>query len=410
MIKKLQRKFIFITMASLLSVMLLLIGGINGINLYQMEQRLDGTLMLLSENEGKFPKFEKGNPPIEQRHYGFEINEETQFETRYFIVKTDGDGNVREINTSHIAAVSSEEAQDYGLKVLTDGKTEGYESIYKYRVVTGDNGNMLIFLDCRSQLQTARVFFFISLAVAGVTLLLVVILVSVFSKRAIKPFIESMEKQKQFITDAGHEIKTPIAIISANADVLELTQGNNEWITSIRNQTDRLNKLIKNLLMLAKTDEDDIKLVFSECNMSGLVLETIEAFTSMAKMQNKDLTANVIPGLKISGDKNSLRQMLSSLMDNALKYSDERGTIRVTLLQGKKGIKLEVFNTSEKIDTKNLDRLFDRFYRADFSRARETGGYGIGLSIVKSIVELHHGKITVGSDDGKSIRFTIYLG
>lgn len=229
----------------------------------------------------------------------------------------------------------------------------------------------------------------------------------------INPIIESMEKQKQFITDAGHEIKTPITIISANADVLEMTGGENEWITSIRNQTIRLDKLVKNLLMLSKVDEGNVKMEFSDFDLSNTVLEAAESFQTIAETQEKDFTLQIQSGLKLHGDESSIHQLVSTLVDNAMKYSNEKGTIKITLSStkkgGKSGTKIEVYNTTDQIEKANLDKLFDRFYRADASRSRDTGGYGIGLSIAKSIVEAHHGKIAVKSEDGRSIFFTVLL-
>lgn len=408
MIKKLQRKFIMITMGSLLLVMLLLMGTINGINLYQMQQRLNGAIAILSQNQGKFPKFEKKEPPKGGSRSDFEMNEETQFATRYFVVRIGEAGDIMEIDTSHIA-ISSEAAMDYATQVLSSGKESGYLDNYKYSLVWSSDGYMLIFVFCKEQIATVTKFLFNSCAVAVITFILMFLMVSVFSRRAIKPIIENAEKQKQFITDAGHEIKTPIAIISANADVLELTGGSSEWITSIRNQISRLDKLVKNLLMLSRMEEDNLKLVLTDMNLSRTVEEIAGSFQPVAEMQDKKFQLDIQPGLMFHGDENSIQQLVSTLVDNAMKYSNEGGTVGVTLSASRKGVKLEVYNTVFELDTKNLDKLFDRFYRADASRARETGGYGIGLSIAKSIVEAHHGKIGAKSDDGRSIIFTVIL-
>ncbi|URZ00292.1 sensor histidine kinase [Clostridium felsineum] len=262
---------------------------------------------------------------------------------------------------------------------------------------------------CKSLiLQQATLFLIISCIVALVTLICVFILVSIFSKKAINPIIESMEKQKQFITDAGHEIKTPLAIISANADVLELTSGTNEWITSIRNQSNRLDRLVKNLLMLSKMNEN-LDLVFSDFNLSTAAVEITNSFEVIAEKQNKKLVMDIQSNIILKGEENGIRQLISTLVDNAIKYSNDNGTIKISLRAIKKSIKIEVYNTADNIDKENLDKLFDRFYRADSSRSRETGGYGIGLSIAKSIVERHRGKILAKSEDGKSICFTVLI-
>lgn len=408
MIKKLQRKFILITMSSLFLLMLLLVVAINGINLYQTNHTIDETLKLLAENQGRFPEFDR-RPPMGGPNPDFRMNEETQYQTRYFVVTINGDGSIRQIDTSHIAAVSSTDAVDYSKMAMGSNKSTGFHGIYKYKVVDQANGYLLVFMDCRNQLQTAKEFLINSCIVAFLTLIVVLLLVFIFSKRMIKPIIVSAEKQKQFITDAGHEIKTPLAIISANADVLEMTGGENEWIASIRNQTNRLDKLVKSLLMLSKMEEGNVKLAFSEFDLSRTVEETAGPFGTVAQTQDKHFIMEVQPGIVYTGDESSIQQLISSLADNAIKYSNETGTIRVTLLTDKRGIKLEVYNTADHIDTKNLNRFFDRFYREDEVRSGETGSYGVGLSICKSIVEAHHGKLTVKSEDSHSIRFTVLL-
>lgn len=409
MIKKLQRRFIMITMGSLALVVFILLGSINMVNYYEMDRKMNGAIKILSENQGEFPKYKKGTASINNQKFGFEINPETQFQTRYFIVKINKDGSIKETDTQHVAAVTAEDAVSYANKIIMSGKRSGHQDIYKYAVVDEPYGYMLIFIDYRMQNQEITLFLLTSCAVALVTLLFVFILVSIFSKKAINPIIESMEKQKQFITDAGHEIKTPLAIISANADVLEMISGKNEWITSIRNQTNRLDKLVKNLLILSKMNEGDIKLVFSDFDLSNAVFEAAFPFGVIAEKQNKKFIIDIRPGIKLYGDEGSIRQLVSTLVDNAIKYSNEEGSIKISLEAVKKGAKLEVYNTADNIDKDNLDKLFDRFYRTDSSRSRETGGYGIGLSIAKSIVKTHHGKIFAESEDGKSISFTALI-
>ncbi len=407
MINKLKRKFIMITMSSLFLVMVLLVATINIISFYQTDKQAEGILRMLSDNQGQFPDFKKDKLPPKEPHTGFALNEETRFQTRYFMIWLDEQGIAAKIDTSHISAITSEDALNYAETILDGGKANGYKGIYKYKVVDTSTGALVIFLDCRRDLQTVMYFLLISGATALGTLLLVFILVSVFSKRAINPILNNMEKQKQFITDAGHEIKTPLAIISANADVLELTNGESEWITSIRNQTSRLDKLVKNLLTLSKLEEGKISLAYQEFNLSSCVEEIASSFMAVAEKQDKRLTLSIQPGIMLQGDEGCMEQLVSTLLDNAMKYSNPKGEIKVNLSAGKKGTRLIVSNTVTNINVKNLDRLFDRFYREDESRSRETGGYGIGLSIARSIVEAHHGKITAHSDDGKSIDFLV---
>lgn len=410
MIKKLQRKFIIIAMGSMMLVMIILLGSINGINLYRMDQQMNVAIKILAENKGRFPKFEKEKPPSHEPFFGFQMNAETPYTTRYFTVEINNEGGIIHVNTSNVAAIESEDALDYAEEVIEREKSSGYLDSYKYKLIQQDEEFMIVFIDCKDEIQTAMVFLRTSIIVALGNLFLVFLLVSILSKKAIQPYIENMEKQKQFITDAGHEIKTPLAIISANADVLELTEGQNEWITSIRNQTNRLDKLIKNLLTLSKMNEGIKRVEFMEFDISNTVMEAAGPFQTIAERQRKKFQMTIQPDIKFHGDEESIHQLVSTLVDNAVKYASPEGEIRVIFSSAaKRGVVLQVCNTAEELDTRNLNRLFDRFYRADFSRARETGGYGIGLSIAKSIVESHHGKISVKSEDGKWIHFTVKM-
>ncbi len=409
MIRKLQRKFILIAMCSLLLVMLFLIGLINIIYFYQMNVKIDSSIQVIAENQGKIPDLRRDPPKMDNPFLGFEMDPEAPYVTRYFVVEFNLDRSVKQIDTSHIKAISSEDALEYATEIMDNGNLGGYKGIYKFKIVKQLTGYMVIFMDCRNQIQNGITFLVISCGVAIVTSILMFILISILSKRAMKPFIENAEKQKLFITDAGHEIKTPLAIISANADVLELTGGTNEWINSIRNQTSRLDKLVKNLLTLSKLDEENVKLTFSEFDLSETVARIAGSFLAVAEANNKKYHIDVQPGIRLMGDESSMEQLISTLMDNAMKYSNKEGNILITLTGNKKGPRLEVSNTVDQLDETNLDKLFDRFYRTDASRSRETGGYGIGLSIAKSIVNAHHGRISVRCEDGKAIQFIVQL-
>lgn len=415
MIKKLQRKFVTISMGSLALVMVVIIGMMNALNMVQLNQRADGLLQILSENSGKFPEMEKDKnkgkerPPMPEPGFGLKLTAETRFETRYFTVCLNQEGAVAWIDTGHIAAVSSAQAEEYAAQVLGKNRATGYYGFYKYRVAEQDGQKLVIFVDCHSQIQTALSFFIVSSGVALAALLVVLVLVSVFSKRAIRPVAESMEKQKQFITNAGHEIKTPLAIISANTEVLELCCGSNEWLESIRNQTRRLDSLVKNLLTLSRLEDGKMALPTATFSLSDAVFETAAAFQPLAASQNKRLALRIEPGIVKNGNEESLRELVSILTDNAVKYADEQGKVCVSLQREGKTARLVVFNTCQEAPEGDLTKLFDRFYRADNSRSRESGGYGIGLSIARAIVQAYHGTIAARSADGKSMCFTVVL-
>ena len=407
MIKKLQRKFVLIAMGSLFLVIVALIGTVNIVNLYQIGKKADSLLSLLAENNGRFPEMQKGGgrqPPKDR----LDITPETPFETRYFVVTADGDGEILHIDTGHIAAVSSADARDYAQDVLESGKKSGYKESYKYLAKETGSGTLLIFVDCGNQLRSAFSFLISSCGVALLSMLVVFLLVTVFSRRAIRPVIESMEKQKQFITDAGHEIKTPLAIISANTDVLELNNGPSEWTDSIRNQTKRLSGLVKNLLALSRLEEGTASLVFTEFSLSDAVWDAAAPFVTLAETRGKHLELCIQPDIALCGDEGGIRQLVSILADNAVKYADKPGQIRISLEKSGKAAMLRVDNSCAEPPAGNLNRLFDRFYRADSSRTRETGGYGIGLSIARAVVEAHKGKITAKAEN-QTISFIVTL-
>ena len=413
MIEKLKRKFILITMVSLLLVLSVVVLLINGVNLYRIDHRADAILDMLSENNGRFPEVTvrvNFRPARELRpEFQLEMTEETPFETRYFWVRADKQSEIAKVDINNIAAVSEEEAADYGEAVLAGGKTSGYQGLYKYRVTAeSDGGQLVVFVDCGTQLNGWLTFLLISIAVAAFCFLAVLVLVILLSRKALAPMIDNMERQKQFVTDAGHELKTPLAIISANTDVLELESGPNEWLTSIRRQTTRLEGLIRNLLTLAKMEEQETPMVFQTFSLSEAVIDTIASFGPLAEANGVQLEADIQPDLALDGSEEAIRQLISILTDNAIKYAAKPSTITVRLKnRGRSGALLEIANRCDKMPAGDLDRLFERFYRADASRARQSGGYGIGLSVAQAIAQTHKAKLTARREDEHTICFAV---
>lgn len=223
------------------------------------------------------------------------------------------------------------------------------------------------------------------------------------------PISESYEKQRQFITDAGHEIKTPLTIIDANAEIMEMEYGDSEWLEGIRSQTSRLASLTNGLIYLSRMEESRQRLPRITFSLSDLVEETVLSFQPLADTQNKSFAADIEPLLSFHGEESSIRQLISILLDNALKYSPENGIIEVLLHKKGKRLRLSVRNSVDFIEKEHLSRLFERFYRTDNSRNSKTGGYGIGLSIAKAVVDSHKGKITAQTSDGHSLEITVIL-
>lgn len=414
MIKKLQRKFIFITISSLFIVLLIVVGTINAINIIQTENKTNELINIILDHDGVLPRDFKG-PKIKPKDdfnkmdspFRFEYSKETPFQTRYFSIKFFDNGDTV-IDIKNIASIDYLEASDLAELVINSGKTSGYKGIYKFKISEKDGYKLLVFLDCRKDILVIRDFAIVSIFVGILFLILVLILLSILSKRAIKPFIESMEKQKRFITDAGHEIKTPLAIISANTEVIEMYNGENEWTQSIRNQVNRLSELIKSLLSLAKMDENDFNLEMEEFSCGDVVCNLVDNFDALFNNKNLDLQKNIDSSLKMVGNRNDFYNLISILLDNSVKYTPDGGKIEIFF--GKKDNKVEfsILNTCEEFLQGDLRYLFDRFYRLDNSRSREGGGYGIGLSIAESIVKAHKGKITaIGKGNEVCFRFLL---
>lgn len=490
MLKKLRRKFIAIAMLSVSIVLIAIVGTINIANYMSTNEALDARLKLIAGNGGTFPDL------LEQKNMGVEgnktdsinngtstrkeppsgktdvqppedmnqadlnendikendlkrhgISPESQFDTRYFTVTINSNGEVENIDTSKIASVSSENAAQYAKKLWKSGKKgdgkNGFSESFKYMTVGEGGSTMYIFLSCQRELSTIRTYVLASVGISVFGLGVVFVMIYFFSGKILKPVSESYEKQKRFITDASHEIKTPLTIIDANTEVIEMIEGENEWTSSTRKQVARLTSLTEKLVFLSRMDEEATKLEMLEFSLSDAILDTAEPFKTVARTKGKKLTIDVTDGILYTGDEKTIRQLVSILLDNAMKYSGcsnagfEKGNINknnlnktiqtqndcattinpapeieISLKQSGKNRIITVWNTVD--ETANIkkgrqDILFERFYRTDTSHNSKTGGFGIGLSAAYAIVKAHKGKITAESKDGRSIKFTIVL-
>ena len=413
MIKKLRRKFVAVAMLSLFIVLLIIIGTVNILNYTRMTDDAQRTINILKENDGSFPKPDMKPGHSKEMFKG--MSPEAPYESRYFSVLMDGSGNVSTIDTGKIAGTDTDEAAEYAAKVLECGRTSGFMGQYRFGIKDKDNGKLIIFLYCGRELSNFRAVLLISVGISFAGMLAVFLLLIFFSGRIVKPVSESYEKQKRFITDAGHEIKTPLTIIDADAELVGLDCGENEWLEDIRKQTKRLTALTNDMIYLAKMEEGQKSSTKIEFPLSDVVEETAESFRARAVNENKKLDIDIQPEITYCGDEKAIRQLVSILVDNAVKYSDGIKIISVKLEgQGgtsklSKGFRLQVFNSCEHIEPESVKHLFDRFYRAEQSRNSQTGGYGIGLSVAKAVVDAHKGKIMADTADGKSLRITVVM-
>ena len=409
MIKKLRRSFVAAVMFSALGLVVVVVGAINLINVINMERTTTELLDYIAEHDGvitspaeEYNAFDYLNPLSDVY-----FNEELSYKNRFFIVDYAADGSVGITNLEHISALNKEAAVAMADEAIASKRTGGYNSsFYKYKVVVSDSATKVYFLDINQQLASVGSMATISVLIALVSLGLLLVVVLLASGRVVMPVAESARRQKRFINDAGHELKTPLAIISANADVLELTCGKNEWIDSIHKQTKRMSLLVEHLLLLDKMDEKPSKKSFAEFSLSEAVKSTAESFVVVASRDGKSIETDIEQGHTFNGNCRVIEELVSVLVDNAVKYAPEESVIKIRLFKSGKTLIIETENGLLPGTPPDTKRIFDRFYRSDRSRSRETGGYGIGLSVAKAAVEMHKGTIEAKTEDSKII-FTV---
>ncbi len=430
MIRQLRKQFIIVAMCSMFAVLAVIVGSLNVASYVGIVQRADRILSMLAENEGRFPddysrreqmseggRTKTGHKPAPEIfgvHGAFQgFTPETPYDTRFFSVRLDEKGEVVSVDTGRIAAVETGDAIQYAQEIWKERRVSGFVGSYRYLNQTAGeaSGERIIFVDCGKDLMVFRNLVFTSVGVSLLGLLAVFVMVFSFYGKVFEPVEENYRTQKRFITDASHDLKTPLTVISANVDILELEGRENQWTASIRNQVKRLGRLTEQMVQLSGLEEEE-KPVFAPCDLSEIVSETAAVFEPMVCAGGKRLSMEVEEGVICQGDGDKLRQMIELLLENALKYASAQGEIWLSLKCVKRGgrARLLVWNTVEEgsgIVPGNLDMLFERFYRLDASRNSGTGGSGIGLSIVKAIVRQHGGRITAKSEDGKSISFEV---
>lgn len=407
MIRRLRLKLIVVSMASLMLVLTAIMGFLNAMNYRGIVQDADSILDILRKNSGELP--------LPVALYDWEVDgpryksPELPFEIRFFSVTTSDTGTAVSFSMVQITALDEETAADYAHQAWKSKSERGFVGDYRFVCDQSDEGLRIIFLDYGRVLSSFRIVLKNSILISIAGLFSVFLLIVILSDRIIKPFMENYAKQKQFITDASHEIKTPITIIDAAAEVLEIEYGENEWLQGIRQQTKRLSRLTGDLIRLARTEEQT-QLHMVDFPLSELIEEAAADFHPLALAQEKELRLYIQPNLTWHGDEDGIRQLISILLDNALKYSPKGSVIRLRLELKGKNVCIQTENEStQSLTQSHLGSMFNRFYRGDSSRSSQTAGYGIGLSIAKAIVSTHKGKISARAADENRILITVQL-
>ena len=402
--KKLRLKMIGIVFASVVAAfMVMTIILVMCFGAYRNRQA-DQITAMISENNGTVPqlkdyKQQQKNSQAFERYFN-NYNEDSSYRTRFFRIFLDEDKKVTNVNMDHIAAVDEKKAvRMTKMAMLRRGKV-GLVGSYRYRKEYKDGQvRSIIFLDCKENQSFYHLAVTITITVSTLLTCLITVIFAIASKRAVRPFEINSTRQKQFITDASHELKTPLAIISANAEVLQYKGDGNEWTQNIIDQTKHMGKLINQLLVLAKLDEVQEKSEKQEADLKLLLEETTRPFEEVATQKKVTLKLHLEEGVTIRVNREQIAQLVSILTENAAKYVNDGGKIVWRLTKTQHGAVLVVKNTTEK-ELPDTKRMFDRFYRSDSSRSSKTGGQGIGLSIAKKIVDSHKGSITAKAGDG----------
>ena len=413
MIRALQKKFVFSAMLAITVLLVGLLGSINVINAMMNARQMDVLLEVLVNSESSHAP-QKKPPKREKDEHGLfqaPMNENTRMSAVYFITRVDVEGELIYTDVSRIATVTEENAGLMTQAAIASGKTEGRMSGFRYRATpTADGqGTAWIFLNIAEQMHAALRLLAVSSMIGAACWLLMFLFVLLLSGRVIRPVAVGIERQKQFITDAGHEIKTPLAIILANTEAMELHGGESKWSRNIREQVTRLSGLMQNLLALAKIDETNIHSIKDTVALSPLAEGEAAMFREAMELKALQFECRIQPELTLSANKELIGRLISILLDNAVKYSPREGRIVFEMFRNEKGIQLIVANDCEKLPDCPSEKLFDRFYRGDSARTQKNGGYGIGLSAAQSIVEAHGGDITAAYRGESTIVFFVTL-
>lgn len=411
MAENLKRKFILVVMLCFTIILTLVVGFINGTARIQMKERYTQILELLIENEGKFPEVNKRDSQAKfdfNPIYDFDLTQESEYEIRYFVVYLDKNKKIKSIDTEHITAVSVNNARSYAEQVLQDKKNEGSIDYFRYLIGDTSDGYLIAFADTYQSMQNINSLSLSSIYFSILLLIFMLLLLILFSGKVIRPVVDNINKQKRFITDAGHELKTPLAVISADTDVIELTHGSDDWTKSIKSQIVKLNELINHMLYLSKMEEGE-QLVFESFDLTALSKRVVERLEPLVVRKNSKLTTDIKDNIVFYGDEKGIEQLISVLVDNAAKYCKDEGEISVVIYKAGRKVHIEVRNSGHLDDEKNSSRLFDRFYRPDKSRNSETGGHGIGLSIARAITTSHKGTISAKNEGTDKVLFNVIL-
>ena len=405
MFKSLRRKFITTAVGSVAVVIAILAIALNFINYYKLEERIDTTLEDASRSQALIKIFaEDGDDLVITKN-----SSSTTDYNGFSIAKVDDSGRIIKTYRDDTLIPNQDALQSKVIEALKEGKTSGFIGSYRFLKAETNVGNLILFLNCQRELDSQHSFEKNSLLISIGVIASVFVLIVLISKRVIAPIQETYIKQKQFITGASHELKTPLAIISSNADVLEMMNGDSKWTQNIHNQVDRLTSLVNSLVVFSRMEEKDT-VERTRFDLTNALESRIEDFNELADFQKKNIVTDIDPDLYYFGEEASIVQLMDILLENAIKYAPEDSGISVSLKKNRKYAILKVSNKAT-VQKGDLSKVFERFYRLDESRNSAIKGYGIGLSMAQLIAEKHKETIQAyAPEDGIfkiEVRFTL---
>lgn len=416
-IKKLRHKFVWTATVSFVGVMVVMFLIIYSVNVVTTMRQVSYTFEYLYEHDGEITVDDNINEEElmkeirpEDRSFFYQTVQDlfntgfssTEFiySIRYFSVTYNSDNQPVKVVSKHMAMVDDTQAVKIADKALKSSDDSGYYDGMMYQKKKVGNNTLVIFVDVSGQIANVRRIGSILVAITLLGSILALIVFRLISGRVIRPEIEAAEQQKRFITNAGHELKTPLAVIRANTELEMMMHGEDEWNLSTMNQVDRMTGLIRDLVLVAKAEEQEDKKELSVIDASETVKKAVDDFSSVAEKNGIKLAQEIADGVSLKMNPDLLTQLAVILTDNAVKYCDDNGTVTVKLVQKGKGIRLAVSNNYAEGGGVDYSKFFDRFYRKDESHNIDKGGYGIGLSIAEGIVSKYNGSINVSWKDG----------
>ena len=407
MFKQLQKSFVKSAMLSFTAVLLVVLVAVNVVNYRQTVNQVDRLVTMLVDNDGTFPDASEGGmgPKEHPEHgmpKGMEFRKDDQMATRYAVVRV-ANNAVQSVDRTHLVSLDEEALKELGLRIAQGTSTKGWEGSLRYQVAKTDAGAMVVLVDANKETQQISRLMMVTGAVFILCLAVVYVLVRLVSKRAIRPFVENVERQQQFIANASHEIKTPLAVLSANTDLLAMMGTEAKFVDSNKRQIKRMNSLVEQMLILSRYDEGEAAATKEEVDLVAVTKTIVEEILPVLNEKGLQVEFTGEAQTIVTTNKSAMTELIRILLDNAMKYTVGEPVITVEAKRNQ----LAIGNETEPMTQEQVNQIFDRFYRVDSSRNRTTGGSGLGLSIAQKIAETNQLCLSAELISSSQIRFVI---